>query len=69
MEGSTSSYTAMVLQGKHPQPPTNPTEEPEDNEGYEDCDLGPASGPKVLSSIALAKTPGVFLVGPAHSLT
>lgn len=69
MEGSTSSYTTMVLRGEHPQPPTNPTEEPEDSGGYEDCDLGPASGPKVLSSIELAKTPGMFLVGPANSLT
>ena len=59
----------MVLRGVHPQPPTNPTEEPEDSGGYEDCDLGPASGPKVLSSIELAKTPGMFLVGPANSLT
>jgi hypothetical protein len=56
MEGSTSAYTAMVLQGGQPQPHANPTE---DNNN-EDHDLGPASGPKVHSSIELAKTPGVF---------
>ena len=49
MEGLTSSYMAMVLQGEQPQPLVNPSEdEDEDNEDY---DLGPVSGPKVLSSI------------------
>ena len=57
MEGLTSSYMAMVLRGKQPQPLVNPSEdEDEDNEDY---DLGPVSGPKVLSSIQLAKTPGM----------
>jgi hypothetical protein len=58
MEGSTSSYTAMVLRGKQPQPPANSTED--QNDDNEDHDIGPVSGPKVLSSIELAKTPGEF---------
>ena len=60
MEGSTFSYTAMVLRGEQPQPPTNPTEDA--NEDNEDDDLGPVSGPKVLSSIELATTPGVYCI-------
>jgi hypothetical protein len=56
MEGSTSFYTAMVLRGEQPQPLLDPTDDDQDNE---DHDLGPVSGPKVLSSIELAKTPGV----------
>jgi hypothetical protein len=55
MEGSTTSYTAMVLRGERPQSLVDPTDNDEDNE---DHDLGPALGPKVLSSIKLAKTPG-----------
>ncbi|KAH9161473.1 hypothetical protein EDB89DRAFT_1913859 [Lactarius sanguifluus] len=43
MEGSTSLYTAMVLR--------------DHNDDNEDHDLGPVSGPKVLSSIELAKIP------------
>ena len=55
MEGSTSSYTAMVLRGEQAQPLVDcPTE---DDDEYSN-DLGPVSGPKVLSSIELAKTPG-----------
>jgi len=59
MEGSTFSYTAMVLQGEQPQPPTNPTEDA--NEDNEDDDLRPVSGPKVLE---------IFLspLGHAYSL-
>jgi hypothetical protein len=53
MEGSTSSYTALVLQGELPPPPADLTHDHDDDE-----DLGPVSGPKVLSSIELAKTPG-----------
>ncbi|KAH9032130.1 hypothetical protein EDB85DRAFT_2073967 [Lactarius pseudohatsudake] len=55
MEGSTSSYTAMVLRGEQPQPLADPTED--HNDDNEDHDLGPVSGPKVLSSIELAKIP------------
>jgi hypothetical protein len=56
MEGSTSSYTAMVLRGEQPQPLADPSED--DDQDNEDYDLGPVSGPKVLSSIELSKTPG-----------
>jgi hypothetical protein len=56
MEGSTSSYMAMVLRGEHPQPLLDPAEDHDhDNEEHE---LGPVSGPRVLSSIDLAKIPG-----------
>ncbi|KAH8979145.1 hypothetical protein EDB86DRAFT_2814988 [Lactarius hatsudake] len=55
MEGSTSSYTAMVLRGEQPRPLGDLAEDHEDED--EDHDLGPSSGPKVLSSIELAKTP------------
>lgn len=56
MEGSTTSYTAMALQGQQPQPLVDPTADDQDD--FEDLDLGPVSGPKVLSSIELAKAPG-----------
>ncbi|KAH9177891.1 hypothetical protein EDB89DRAFT_1809670, partial [Lactarius sanguifluus] len=55
MEGSTSSYTAMVLRGEQPQRLADLTED--HNDDNEDHDLGPVSGPKVLSSIELAKIP------------
>ena len=55
MEGSTTSYMAMVLRGEHPQPLVDPED---DDQFNEEKDLGPVSGPKVLSSIALAKSPG-----------
>ena len=51
---STSSYTEKVLQGKQPQPLSDL------NDDNEDHDFGPVSGPKVHSSIKLAKTPGAF---------
>ena len=54
MEGSTSSYTEKFLQGEQPQPLSDL------NGDDEDRDLGPVSGPKVHSSIELAKTPGAF---------
>jgi hypothetical protein len=60
MEGSTSSYTAMVLRGEQPQPRLDPIENDQDNQDNEDHDLGPVSGPRVLSSIELAKTAGVL---------
>ena len=61
MEGSTSSYTTMVMRGEQPQPQmlANPIRDGEDNE---DSDLGPTAGPKVLSSIKLAMTPGVSYI-------
>ncbi|KAH9170341.1 hypothetical protein EDB89DRAFT_2220723 [Lactarius sanguifluus] len=55
MIGSTSSYTAMVLRGEQPQPLVDSTED--HNDDNEDHDLGPVSGPKVVSSIELAKAP------------
>jgi len=67
MEGSTSSYIAMVLQGEQPQPPANSTRDYDKDED-EDHDLGPVSGPKVLSSIELAKTPGAFCCSSTHFL-
>ncbi|KAG5650965.1 hypothetical protein H0H81_010387 [Sphagnurus paluster] len=52
MAGSTASYTEMVLAGGAPQPQALiPAAEDED-----DDDLGPLEGPKVLSSVKLAKT-------------
>jgi hypothetical protein len=53
MEGSTSSYTAKVLRGERPQPLVDPAGD--DDQDNEEHDLGPVSGPKVLSSIELAK--------------
>ena len=54
MEGSTSSYTEKFLRGEQPQPLSDLDGDDEDR------DLGPVSGPKVHSSIELAKTPGAF---------
>ena len=50
MTGSTSSYTAMVLRGEQPAVPPAVAA---DLEG----DMGPTTGPKVLSSIQLASSP------------
>lgn len=55
MEGTTLSYTAMVLRGEEPQPP--PALVPE---GDRD-DHGAATGPKVMSSVELAATHGESL--------
>src|SRR5882762_10570190 len=51
MDGTTSSYTAMVLRGEQPQPRVAPADADLDNE--DDNDNGPAPGPKSLSSIEL----------------
>ena len=51
MDGSTSSYTVMIQAGGTPTIRVCETEE----ELHDDEDLGPASGPKVLSSIELGK--------------
>ncbi len=67
MEGLTSLYMAMVLQGKQPQPPANSTRDYDEDEN-EDHDLGPVSGPKVLSLIELVKTPGAFCCSSTHFL-
>jgi hypothetical protein len=50
MSGSTSSYTAMILRGERPAP-MEVDQEDDSN------DMGPVSGPKVLSSVQLACTP------------
>ncbi|KIM80298.1 hypothetical protein PILCRDRAFT_9821 [Piloderma croceum F 1598] len=52
MDGTTSSYTAMVLNGEQPQPHIVAADD--DNE---DDDNGPVTGPKSLSSIELARIP------------
>ncbi|KAF8149984.1 hypothetical protein B0H34DRAFT_785236 [Crassisporium funariophilum] len=52
MVGSAVSYMAMLLAGGAPEPQVVAPQEAE-----EDDDLGPVSGPKVLSSVKLARTP------------
>ena len=65
MNGSTSSYTAMIQRGEQPQPPEVAVNNEED-----DDDNGPAPGPKSLSSIELARTPGMpICVFAFHMLT
>lgn len=56
MAGSTASYTAMILAGGMPEPQPLPATAA--TEGEDDEDLGPLDGPKVLSSVKLAQTPG-----------
>ena len=51
MEGTASSYTAMVLRGEAPQPRAMEGESDDDDDG-------PVAGPKSLSSIELARTVG-----------
>jgi hypothetical protein len=55
MEGTASSYTAMILRGEYPQLRTM-----EDNNN--DDDIGPVAGPKSMSSIELAHTAGKLLL-------
>ncbi|KIJ63554.1 hypothetical protein HYDPIDRAFT_92089 [Hydnomerulius pinastri MD-312] len=54
MEGSTLSYTVRVLEGDDPSTPFFEAHENNEEDG------GPIMGPKVLSSIQLAKTPRNF---------
>jgi hypothetical protein len=54
MEGTTSSYTAMILCGELPQPKAS--EDGDDRSDDEGDDVGPVHGPKSLSSIELART-------------
>lgn len=56
MEGDSVSYTEMMLGGGHPIPLEDAVED--EAEIVDDSDLGPSEGPKVLSSIRLAVTPG-----------
>jgi hypothetical protein len=55
MEGTTSSYTAMILHSELPQP-----KDSKDGDEDGDDNAGLAHGPKSLSSIELAHTPGLF---------
>jgi hypothetical protein len=59
MSGSTSSYTAMLLRGEQPAVPlaVEANQELEDDSN----DMGPTSGPRVLSSVQLACTPRKLL--------
>ena len=59
MNGSTASYTAMILRGERPQPHTVAAGIGDDGE---DDNGGPAPGPKSLSSVKLACMPGM----PVH---
>ena len=56
MSGSTTSYTAMLLRGEQPAVPVEANLEDDSN------DMGPTSGPKVLSSVQLACTPSKLLI-------
>lgn len=63
MEGTTSSYTAMVLEGHQPQPSAPP-------DTFKDTDdMGPSSGPKVLSSIELAHHNYCLILTKSHLLS
>ena len=65
MDVTTSSYTAMVLNGEQPQPCTMTADDDD-----EDDDSGPVTGPKSLSSIELARIPGMFSLSfSLHELT
>lgn len=55
MDGTTSSYTAMIQRGERPQPRTGLA-----HRGDDDNDNGPEPGPKSLSSVELVRTPGMF---------
>jgi len=67
MSGSTSSYTAMLFKGEQPAVPVVLEANQEDDSN----DMGPTSGPKVLSSVQLACTPRklLFFFPPTHSLS
>ena len=65
MDGSTSSYTAMIQRGEQPQ-----SRQVAANNEEDDDDNGPAPGPKSLSSIELARRPGMpICVFTFHMLT
>jgi hypothetical protein len=58
MDGTTASYTGMILDGGQPQPQA--TLEADDTD--EGDDSGPVAGPKSLSSVELARLPGTILI-------
>ena len=61
MDGTTASYTAMILAGGKPQPRAIiPKTDTDDEPGVDDN--GPAAGPKVLSSVKLGQRPGTLLL-------
>lgn len=55
MKGTTAAYTAMILRGEQPVIEASLNEEDKDLK-----DIGPVSGPKVLSSVHLAATRGML---------
>jgi len=57
MDGTTSSYTEMILRGEQPQAQAAAADADD-----EDDDNSPEAGPKALSSIELAHSPGMFFV-------
>jgi len=57
MDGTTSSYTEMILRGEQPQPRAAVGDADD-----EDDDNGPEPGPKALSSIELAHSPGTSFI-------
>jgi hypothetical protein len=57
MDGTTSSYTAMIQRGEQPQPRTALADEDDDTDDND----GPQPGPKSLSSVELACSPGMFI--------
>ena len=59
MDGTTASYTAMILRGGQPQPRTVVA----NNGGDDDDNGGPMPGPRSLSSVELADTPGMPIAG------
>lgn len=56
MEGTTSSYTAMIQAGGRPQPRAALQAAITD----EGADHGPVAGPKALLSVKLARLPGTI---------
>lgn len=64
LDGTTLSYTAMILDGGEPMPRFN-LEDDEDEDDEHD-DIGPVSGLRTLTSISLAKCPGASSSTDVH---
>jgi hypothetical protein len=58
MDGTTASYTGMIQDGGQPQPRATI----EVDNADEGNDSGPIAGPKSLSSIELARLPGMIMI-------
>jgi hypothetical protein len=58
MDGTTASYTGMIQDGGQPQPQATI----EVDNADEGNDSGPIAGPKSLSSIELARLPGMIMI-------